>query len=118
MDNPAAPGPLNIDISIIEATSPDPDKARSRARKPGLAALQREREKHRRYPGEFMLPAVLESGGRWGNEFRRWAKAALPPDSTRASHLADLRQRLAVSLQRGVAAALLGASSGCRRPWA
>ena len=118
LDNPAAPGPLNIDISIIEATSPDPDEARSRARKPGLAALQREREKHRRYPGDFLLPAVLESGGRWGNEFRRWAKAALPPDANRGPRLAELRQRLAVSLQRGIAAALLSSSSGCKRPWA
>ena len=117
VENPAAPGPIHFDLSVIEATSTDAAEARARARKPGLAALQREREKHRRYPGEFMLPAILESGGRWGNEFRRWAKAALPPDSTRALALADLRQRLAVSLQRGIAAALLGSSNGCKRPW-
>ena len=70
-----------------------------------------------RYPGPQLLPAVLEAGGRWGREFRLWARAVLPESPRRGDQLADLRCRLAVALQRGVAAALLAASSGAVRPW-
>ena len=116
--NPAGVGSLYVDISVAEPTSSDVTTARARARRPGLAAADREREKHRRYPGGQLLAAVMEAGGRWGQEFRRWAKAALPPGPERAAQLASLRQLLAVSLQRGVAAQLLSASAGCQRPWA
>jgi hypothetical protein len=115
--NPAGPGRISIDVSVVEPTSADVAAARARARRPGLAAADRERTKHRRYPGSFLLPAVMEAGGRWGSEFRRWARAALPQGPERAAMLADLRQQMAVSLQRGVAAALLGSAAGCRRPW-
>ena len=115
--NPAAPGPLHIDISVAEASTADVDTARARARRPGLAAADRERTKHRRYPGCFLPPAALEAGGRWGVEFRRWARAAVPPGTQRAAALADLHQSLDVALQRGVAAALLGSAPSGARPW-
>ena len=116
--NPVTHGPLYIDVTIVEATTADETAARARARRPGLAAADRERTKHTRYPGALLLPAVLEAGGRWGREFRMWARAALPGDEARAAKLAELRQAMAVSLQHGVAAALLGATAaGCRRPW-
>ena len=70
-----------------------------------------------RYPRPLLLPAVVEAGGRWGKEFRRWARAALPESKSRAMQLADLRQRIAVALMRGVAAALLASAASTRRPW-
>ena len=115
--NPAGSSPLYIDVSVTEPTSADAGAARARARRPGLAAADRERTKHSRYPGELLLPAVLETGGRWGREFRRWARAVLPEGPRRSEQLAELRYRLAVALQRGVAAALLAASAGAVRPW-
>ena len=111
------PGPLYIDVSVVEATSADASAPWACARRPGLAAADRERTKHSRYPGEELLPAVLEAGGRWGREFRLWARSVLPEGPRRAERLAELRCRLAVALQRGVAASLLAASAGAGRPW-
>jgi hypothetical protein len=116
--NPAGAGPIHIDISIVEPTTSDQSLARSRAKRAGQAAADRERTKHRRYPGAGLLPAVLEAGGRWGSEFRRWARAAVPPGPHRSEALAELRQSLAVALQQGVAAALLGGAGCSTRSWA
>ena len=106
-----AAGTLHVDVSIVEPTTTDAAALRLRARRPGQGAADRERTKHRRYPGEGLLPAVLETGGRWGCEFRRWARAALPPGPDRAAALEILRQSMAAALQRGVAAALLGSAA-------
>ena len=116
-ENPAGQGSLFMDISIVEPTTADVSQACARARRPGLAASTREKRKHSRYPGHGLLPVVLEAGGRWGLEFRRWAKAALTTADKRATKIAELRQCLAVALQKSVAAALLGAAAGRPRPW-
>ncbi|CAK0801548.1 unnamed protein product, partial [Prorocentrum cordatum] len=114
--DPVSSGPLAIDVSAVEVTTPDPGLAAARSRRDGQAAADRERTKHQRYPGGGLLAAALETGGRWGSEFRRWAKAAAPEGLRRAEALADLRQSLAAALQRGVAAQLLAGAAGPPRP--
>jgi hypothetical protein len=106
-----------VDVSIVEATSPDLPTARARAKTAGAAARSRELEKHRRYRGPGLIAAVLESGGRMGKEFRAFLKARAPRDGRRGMALCDVRQRLAVALQRGVAAMLLGSAGSRPRPW-
>ena len=106
-----------IDVSIVEASAPDAVTARARARADGLAARTREREKHRRYPGPGLVAAVMESGGRMGQEFRAFLRTQAPRDERRGAALRDVRQRLAVALQRGVAAMLLGSAGARLRPW-
>ena len=52
-----------------------------------------------------------------GKEFRRWARAALPESNSRAMQLAELRQKIAVALMRGTAAAMLASAANTHRPW-
>ena len=108
---------IYVDVSIAEATSSDPRVQRARASRMGVAARDREADKHRRYPGADLLPGVLEGGGRWGIELRGFVKAVAPTGGRRAAAINDLRQRLAVALQRGVAAMLLGSAGKAQRPW-
>ncbi|CAK0863374.1 unnamed protein product [Prorocentrum cordatum] len=74
-------------------------------------------EKHRRYPGPGLVAAALETGGRMGHEFRAFLRAKAPTDERRTASLADVRQRLATALQRGVAAMLLGRAGAQSWPW-
>ena len=110
-------GRVAVDVSVAEAPSADDATARARARADGTAARERELEKHRRYPGPGLVPAVLETGGRMGREFRAFLRAQAPADERRAASLADIRQRLATALQRGVATMLLGGAGAQPRPW-
>ncbi len=106
-----------LDVTIVEVTAPDPVTARARARKDGIAARTREREKHRRYPSPGLCAAVLETGGRHGQELRAFLRAKAPYDARRSEARQDVRQRLAVALQRGVADALLTSAGKRPRPW-
>ena len=108
---------IYVDVSIAEATSSDPRVQRAKASRIGAATRDREADKHRRYPGADLLPCVLEGGGRWGIELRGFVKAVAPTGGRRAAAINDLRQRLAVALQRGVAAMLLGSAGKAQRPW-
>ena len=54
------------------------------AKRDGEAARRGEREKHLRYPGDRLVPFVLECGGRLGGEARQWLRshvAELPEDT-------------------------------------
>ena len=101
-------GRVCLDVSVAEALASPSDAwgARARARVPGAAARQRELRKHTCYPGPGLCAAVLESGGRMGNELRAFLRAHAPAECgrTRAEALADVKQRLVVAVARGHAA--------------
>ena len=107
-------GRVCCDTSVTEAIGAGGAESRRRAATVGHAALEREREKHRRYPGPGLCAAVLESGGRMGAElqaFLRTHVAGAAGTYERAAALADVRQRLVTAVARGTAAMLL--SSAC-----
>ena len=114
-------GRVCVDVSVAEALASPSDTwgARARARVPGAAARQRELRKHTRYPGPGLCAAVLESGGRMGNELRAFLRAHAPADCgrTRAEALADVKQRLVVAVARGHAAMLLSSADAQARAW-
>ena len=113
----APTGRVAVDVSIVEACCPDEATARARGRTDGSAARTRELEKHRRYPGPGLVAAVIEAGGRMGKEFRAFLRSCAPADEGRSAAMKDVKQRLAVALQRGVAAMLLGSAGSRQRPW-
>ena len=106
-------GRLTLDISVTEAATATNLRGARHTPRPGAAAKKREREKHTRYPPQAstpeFIPIVYESGGRPGREAEAFLRAIVAYDDDRASALQDLRQRLAVALQRGNAALLLSA---------
>ena len=104
------------DVSVAEVLAPAGPDRRRRAATAGIAAREREREKHTRYPGPGLCAAVLESGGRMGAELQGFLRAHAP-GADRAAALADVRQRLVVAVARGTAAMLLSAAGPRPRPW-
>ena len=110
-------GTVAVDVSVADVSAPVL-AAHARARAFGVAARVREREKHRRYPGQALVAAALETGGRAGGElnaFLRSAASTVPWE--RAEQLRDVRQRLAAALQRGNAAMMLSAAGSQLHPW-
>ena len=89
-----------------------------RARTSGIAARARELEKHRRYAGPGLVAAVLETGGLAGKELTAFLRGEASADPLlRSGQLQDVRQRLAVAVQRGNAAMLLSSAGVRLRPW-
>ena len=77
----------------------------------GAAAARLEAAKHRRYPGRRLTPVVWEAHGRSGDSALAWQRnmvATLAPGQ-RAVRLAGLRRQVAVAIQRGNSALVLGA---------
>ena len=110
-------GRVAIDVSITDVSS-DGTRAPARAKNAGLAARARELEKHRRYPGRGLVAAVLETGGLAGKELHAFLRAHADSDpAVRSGQLQDIRQRLAVALQRGNAALLLSSARPHQQPW-
>ena len=90
----------------------------ARARANGVAARERERQKHRRYPGPGLVAAAIETGGRCGRELSAFLKEHAPRDpALRPLALQDVRQGLATALARGNAQMLLGSAGALPRPW-
>ena len=104
-------GRVALDISVTEAATATNLGGSSRPPRPGAAAKTREREKHTRYPPlastPELIPIVYEAGGRPGREAGAFLCTMVASDDDRAMVLEDLRQRVAVALQRGNAALLL-----------
>ena len=110
-------GRVAVDVSVVDVSAAG-SRARARARTSGAAARARELEKHRRYPGHGLVPAVLETGGLAGKELHSFLRSQAACDPLlRPQQLKDVRQRLAVALQRGNAALMLGAAGVQQRPW-
>ena len=114
-----------VDVTVCEALAATGACLRARARADGLAARDREREKHQRYPGHGLVAAAAEAGGRLGREFMSFLKAQASSgiiggaDTTRARALAlaDGKQRAVVAVVRGTAAMILSAAGVAKRPW-
>ena len=87
------------------------DVAAVSAVRDGAAAARLEVAKHRRYPGQRLTPLVWEAHGRSGDSALAWQRslvATLDPGQ-RAVCLAGLRRQVAVAVQRGNSALVLGA---------
>ena len=87
------------------------DVAAVAAVRDGAAAARLEVAKHRRYPGQRLTPLVWEAHGRSGDSALAWQRslvATLDPGQ-RAVCLAGLRRQVAVAVQRGNSALVLGA---------
>ena len=90
-----------MDISIRHSAAGNASEVATAARRAGEAARRGEREKHARYPGERLVPFVLECGGRLGGEARQWLRAQVEqlPEDTRPSELIRAYRVLSCALQ-------------------
>ena len=110
-------GKVAVDVSVTDVSAPSAS-SRARGKTFGRAARVRELEKHRRYPGHGLVAAVLETGGAAGRELHAFLRSHASTDpALRSLELQDIRQRLAVALQRGNAALLLSAAGERSHPW-
>ena len=102
-------GELFIDISLTDSVFPG---ASTRAIH-GIA--RRERKKHKRYPGQGLVPFVLDVRGRWGKEAKNFVQAVVGtlPKESRVEALQHCRRLVAHALQSAVATQLLTAAA----PW-
>ena len=115
-------GTFALDISVTEAACPT--NLQGRQPRPAAAARRREAEKHRRYPARAgvptLVPVVYECGGRPGPSAEAWLRRVTGDEDaeTRAASVRDLRQTIAVALQRGNAALLTaGGPPASGWPW-
>ena len=112
-----------VDVTVVDALAAQGPSLNLRATVDGVAARDREREKHARYPGPALVAAAMESGGRMGEEFHRFLKAHAPPSYggsdilPRQLALKDVRMRMVVATVRGTALMLLTAAGTGRKPW-
>ena len=75
------------------------------ARRDGEASRRGERDKHARYPGDRLVPFVVEVGGRVGAEARHWLRnltRELPADQ-QAAELTRAYKAVSCALQSEVA---------------
>eukprot|EP00969_Alexandrium_andersonii_P038368 1680609-Alexandrium_andersonii.AAC.1 len=91
----------------------------ARARCDGVAARDRQREKHCRYPGPALVAAAVEAGGRMGSELESFLRAHAPPADAprRLAALRDVRMRAVVAAVRGTATMLLTSAGAGPKPW-
>jgi hypothetical protein len=98
-----------IDVAVVHPLSAETQK--SAVSKDGAAAAREEQDKHRRYPGPFLTPAVFEAVGRPGESAQQWLRAlhcaCAPHERTTLSQ--EAWQRLSCVIQRGNAAMLASA---------
>ena len=102
-----------IDVAIVdsEGTAAADPKIR-------MAISRKERVKQRRYPGEGLVPFVLDTRGRWGHYAQVWLLAAsrhLEP-AERSGALAKARKLVGRALQQGVAEQILAGAAERRAP--
>ena len=113
-----AGGRVAVDVSVVNVLAAEEAVARTRARANGVAARDRERQKHRRYPGTGLVAAAVETGGRLGRELIAFIKEHAPRDpAVRPRAMSDVRQRLGTALARGNAEMLLNSAGLRQRPW-
>ena len=90
--------PVYVDVAIVASATQSCTPATT-------LLARRERTKHLRYPGNSLVPFVLDARGRWGNEAVAWAKGLLrhlsPADRQEA--LWELRWEVAQALHTAVA---------------
>ena len=101
-----------IDVSVRHAAAGSAPDVRTAARRDGEAARRGEREKHSRYPGERLVPFVLEAQGRIGAEARQWLRAQTRelPDDLQTSELSRAYKVISCALQSQVAQQLRSAA--------
>ena len=101
----AEDGRIWLDISVRHPAAGSTSELAAAARRDGEAARRGEREKHTRYPGDRLVPFVLECGGRLGGEARHWLSShvvQLPAD-TQQQELTRAYKVVSCALQGQVA---------------
>ena len=98
-----------IDVAVVHPLSAEAFQGATA--KDGSAAEREEQDKHKRYPGPFLTPAVLEVLGRPGEAAQQWLRSLHVdcPLDKRALLTQEAWQRLACTVQRGNAAMLASA---------
>jgi len=98
-----------VDVSVVAA-----------ATRTGVSAAQllsrREKHKHVRYPGEHLIPFVMDIRGKWGREAIAWAKGLIRPlgPVERAEAAWRLRWAVAKALHIAVGEQVLTSMHGVR----
>ena len=98
-----------VDVSLVAAAT------RTGATASQLIA-RREKAKHKRYPGDHLIPFVLDVRGQWGREATAWTKGLLSnlaPDD-RAVATWHLRWCVAKALHMAVGEQILSSHHGVR----
>jgi hypothetical protein len=98
-------GRIWLDISARHPAAGSTSELATAARRDGEAARRGEREKHTRYPGDRLVPFVLECGGRLGGEARQWLRChvAQLPEDTQQQELTRAHKVVSCALQGQVA---------------
>lgn len=94
-----------IDASVRHPAAGDPSAVRAASRKDGVASRRAERAKHVCYPGQQLIPFVVETAGRIGAEARFWLLSqvrALPLDM-QSAELARAYRAISCAVQADVA---------------
>ena len=102
-----------IDVAVVHPLSVVAQ--RGAVAKDGATAAREEQDKHKRYPGPFLTPAVFETIGRPGESCQQWLRslhsACSCSPSERTLLTQEAWQRLSCVIQRGNAAMLAGAGT-------
>ena len=98
-------GRMWLDISVRHPAAGSTSEVTAAAKRDGEAARRGEREKHTRYPGDRLVPLVVESGGRLGGEARQWLRALVAqlPEDKKQQELARAHKVVSCALQGQVA---------------
>ena len=106
-------GPQYIDVSVVDSAGMSVTEPR-----PRNAIARRERVKQRRYPGEGLVPFVLDTRGRWGEQATTWLLSASrhldPVERTEA--IGRARTMISRALQQGVAEQILAGTTERKAP--
>ena len=92
---------VKMDVSVVDGAT-----THRGVRQAKWCLARREKTKHNRYPGPGLVPFVLDTRGRWGQEATAWLRAVVRrvPQEVRAEAMAKCRYKVSVALQkRGVA---------------
>ena len=94
-----------MDISIRHPAAGSAAEVATAARRPGEAARKGEREKHARYPGDRLVPFIVECGGRLGGEARQWLREQVQqlPSDIQATELSRAYRIVSCALQGQIA---------------
>ena len=102
-----------VDVSVVAASTADPERQRRRAGRDGEAARAMEDTKRLRYPGADLVPFVFETLGRPGESAKSFLRSIAPVDAEERSQvLGAAWQSISAIIQVASAEALLTAE-GC-----
>ena len=98
-------GRVWLDISVRHSAAGNNSELSTAARRDGEAARRGEREKHTRYPGDRLVPFVVECGGRLGGEARQWLRDQVRqlPEDTQSKELARAYKVVSCAVQGQIA---------------